>query len=60
MIVPTAKRSQQAASCLGKEGFASPDLAMRAVRRQNQHRTKVNAYRCPHCHEYHLSGLMKK
>jgi hypothetical protein len=47
----------RAASCEGKEPFASPELAKLAVtrmRRRGGEKASAAAYRCQHCGQWHV------
>jgi hypothetical protein len=58
------------ADCVGKEPFASPQLARKVLRRrkvasnhrrgkEHRDRAKCDVYRCPHCSLFHIGTNTK-
>lgn len=60
-----AANSSRYAQCYGKEGFGTPQLANKVLRRWTTAKKRqgknmvrpVGAYRCPHCGLFHLGGV---
>lgn len=47
--------------CHGKQGFSDHDLAVKVARKGSRSKeTSVSAYKCPHCHQFHVGQSVIK
>lgn len=51
---PLTKLSEKLAACTGKRQFNSKAAALK--QRRYGHNKMLVAYRCPHCHMFHLGA----
>lgn len=58
MVRVLGDEERVAAGCTGKEQFASHGMAAKVQRRRGKSRDRDlhsgEAYRCPHCHSWHI------
>ncbi|MGH9697948.1 MAG: hypothetical protein ACRD52_00645 [Candidatus Acidiferrales bacterium] len=49
LLLETQRNNRQLSSCSGKQAFPTRSAAWRYAGKPG-----LNAYRCPHCHSYHV------
>lgn len=53
------EEEKRLSQCWGKEAYSSPDLANRVAKRRNRGHRRLNVYKCPFCHQWHMGSIQR-